>query len=78
MQSILRYLAVRRQAVLCDLLSTLAGQQVQNKWVGECEGHAGLNIEQEAIMASNAAQLLRRSITLFQHIPPTLSCIRPI
>ena len=63
--------------VLCGLLTTLAVQQVQNKWVRECEGHAGLNVEREVITALNAAHLLSRSVTIFQRNPPT-TCIRLI
>jgi hypothetical protein len=44
----------------------------------ECEGHAGLYIEREAITALNAARLQSQSIAVFQHNPPTLPLIRPI
>jgi len=73
MQFLFRCLAVRRQAVRCGLLSTLAGQQVQNSRVGECEGHAGLNIERGAITALNAAHLLSQSIAVFSAQSPNTS-----
>lgn len=77
MQFLLRYLAVRRQAVLCGLLSAVAGQQVQNKWVGECEGHAGLNIDREAITALNAAHLLSQNVAVFQYFTQHFHALVP-
>jgi len=46
--------------------------------VGECEGHAGPNIERAAIAALNTAHFLSQSVAVFQHNPPTLPRIRSI
>jgi hypothetical protein len=51
---------------------------VQNEVGGYKRVSAGLNIEREAVTALNATHLLIQSITVYQHNPPTLSCIRPI